>query len=153
MTSVVAAAVYSHGKKITDINLNEGKEWACKPEHFVWIGLHDPGSEELLNLQKQFNLHALAIEDALLQHTRPKLETFGDALFMVLYSPVMENDKLVFVETQLFAGKGYVISCRYGDSPPTLRSAAADARARRRFCAVRTAQLCDRKLPTAAGSV
>ncbi|MEK1943899.1 MAG: magnesium and cobalt transport protein CorA [Pseudomonas sp.] len=117
MTSVVAAAVYSHGKKVTDITLNEGKEWACKPEHFVWIGLHDPGSEELLNLQRQFNLHELAIEDALLQHTRPKLETFGDALFMVLYSPVMENDKLVFVETQLFAGKGYVISCRYGDSP------------------------------------
>ncbi|AYC33239.1 magnesium and cobalt transport protein CorA [Pseudomonas cavernae] len=117
MARVVAAAVYTKGKKVTDISLDEGSSWAAKAGHFVWIGLHDPGSEELLSLQKQFNLHALAIEDALLQHTRPKLETFGDALFMVLYSPIVEDDKLVFIETQLFAGKGYVISARYGESP------------------------------------
>jgi magnesium transporter len=58
------------------------------------------------------------MEDAIAQHTRPKLETFGDALFMVLYSPIRNGDRLEFVETQLFAGKGYVISARYGDSAP-----------------------------------
>ncbi|CAD5109576.1 magnesium and cobalt transport protein CorA [Zestomonas carbonaria] len=117
MAQVVAAAVYSKGRKVTDITLEQGAEWASREGHFVWIGLHDPGTEELLSLQRQFQLHPLAVEDALLQHTRPKLETFGDALFMVVYSPVLRDDELVFIETQLFAGKGYVISARYGDSP------------------------------------
>lgn len=87
MGRVVAAAVYSAGKKVTDITLDEGAAWAAKPGHFVWIGLEEPNAQELSNLQRQFNLHELAIEDALEKHSRPKLETFGDALFIVTYSP------------------------------------------------------------------
>ena len=117
MGQVVAAVAYHKGSKVADIALNEGRYWATKPDHFVWIGLRDPSSE-LLTLQEQFNLHELAMEDAIAQHTRPKLETFGDALFMVLYSPIRHGERLDFVETQLFAGKGYVISARYGDSAP-----------------------------------
>ncbi|TBU88490.1 magnesium and cobalt transport protein CorA [Phytopseudomonas dryadis] len=121
MGEVVAAAVYSKGRKVTDIHLDEGRAWASKPGHFVWIGLHDPGSEELGSLQQQFNIHELALEDALQRHTRPKLETFGDALFLVLYSPLRIDGELTFVETQLFAGNGYVISARYGESTPYSR--------------------------------
>lgn len=116
--SVVAAAVYSHGKKVTDISLEDGVSWLGKPGHFAWIGLKDPQPQVFTTLQAQYNLHELAIEDALLRHTRPKLETFGDALFMVLYSPIFEDGELEFVETQLFAGTGYVISARYGQSAP-----------------------------------
>jgi hypothetical protein len=65
MGRVVAAAVYSAGKKVTNITLDEGAAWAAKPGHFVWIGLEEPNEEELYNLQRQFNLHELAIEDAL----------------------------------------------------------------------------------------
>lgn len=61
-------------------------------------------------------VHELAMEDAIARHPRPKLETFGDALLMVVYSPIREDGRLTFAETQLFAGKGYVISARYGDS-------------------------------------
>ncbi|MGE6790988.1 magnesium and cobalt transport protein CorA [Pseudomonas guineae] len=118
MGRVDAAAVYSKGLKVATISLDEGKPWAKKPGHFVWIGLHDPASEELGKLQQQFDLHELALEDALQRHTRPKLETFGDALFLVLYSPVLVNNELSFVETQLFAGNGYIISARYGESAP-----------------------------------
>jgi magnesium transporter len=118
MGRVVAAAVYSQGQKITDITLDEGKEWSKKPGHFVWIGLHDPGPEELTNLQHQYDLHELALEDALQRHTRPKLETFGDALFLVVYSAIQVNGELEFIETQLFAGNGYIISARYGQSAP-----------------------------------
>lgn len=118
MGQVVAAAVYSKGVKVSTISLDEGKQWSKKPEHFVWIGLHDPANEELTKLQKQFDLHELALEDALQRHTRPKLETFGDALFLVLYSPIQVNGELTFVETQLFAGAGYIISARYGESAP-----------------------------------
>ncbi|MDA7087971.1 magnesium and cobalt transport protein CorA [Pseudomonas sp. SA3-5] len=118
MGRVVAAAVYSQGQKVTDISLDEGKEWSRKPGHFVWIGLHDPGAEELTNLQRQYDLHELALEDALQRHTRPKLETFGDALFLVVYSAIQMNGELEFIETQIFAGNGYIISARYGQSAP-----------------------------------
>lgn len=121
MGRVVAAAVYSKGKKVTDISLDEGKPWSKKPGHFVWIGLHDPCSVELISLQQQYDLHELALEDALQRHTRPKLETFGDALFLVLYSPIRVNGELTFIETQLFAGSGYIISARYGESAPYSR--------------------------------
>src|SRR5690606_25434703 len=119
MGQVVAAAAYHKGKRVADIALDEGHSWASKPEHFVWIGLRDPGRDELSLLQRQFDLHELAMEDAIAQHTRAKLEIFGDALFMVLYSPIRGADGgLEFVETQLFAGKRYVISARYGHSAP-----------------------------------
>lgn len=118
MGQVVAAAAYHKGRKVADIALDEGHQWAARPGHFVWIGLRDPGSSELHTLQEQFSLHELAMEDAIAQHTRAKLEIFGDALFMVLYSPIRKDGRLEFVETQLFAGKGYVISARYGNSAP-----------------------------------
>lgn len=118
MGRVVAAAVYAEGKKVTDISLGDGAAWAAKPGHFVWIGLQQPNKEELASLQRQFNLHDLAISDALGQHSRPKLETFGDALFMVLYAPLLVSGKLEFIETHIFAGSGYIISARYGDSSP-----------------------------------
>lgn len=116
MGRVVAAAVYSAGKKITNITLDEGAAWAAKTGHFVWIGLEEPNAQELSNLQRQFNLHELAIEDALEKHSRPKLETFGDALFIVTYSPIRHEGKLEFIETHIFAGKGYIITARNGHS-------------------------------------
>ena len=116
MGRVVAAAVYHAGKKVTNITLDEGAAWAAKPGHFVWIGLEQPNADELASLKKQFNLHELAIEDALEIHSRPKLESFGDGLFIVTYAPIRENGKLEFIETHIFAGKGYIITSRNGQS-------------------------------------
>jgi magnesium transporter len=116
MGRVVAAAVYSAGKKVTNITIDEGADWAAKPEHFVWIGLEEPDAKELAILQRQFNLHELAIQDALEDHSRPKLETFGDALFIVTYSPIRNEGKLEFIETNIFAGNGYIITARNGHS-------------------------------------
>jgi len=116
MGRVVAAAVYSAGKKVANISLEEGAQWARKPGHFVWIGLEQPGPEELANLQRQFGLHELAIEDAQESHSRPKLETFGDALFIVTYAPVRREGRIEFIETHIFAGRGYIITSRNGHS-------------------------------------
>ncbi|MFS2157094.1 magnesium and cobalt transport protein CorA [Pseudomonas sp. Pseusp122] len=116
MGRVVAAAVYHAGKKVTNITLDEGAAWAAKPGHFVWIGLEQPNADELATLKRQFNLHELAIEDALEIHSRPKLESFGDGLFIVTYAPIRENGKLEFIETHIFAGKGYIITSRNGQS-------------------------------------
>ena len=116
MGKVIAAAVYNAGKKITDITPDESSAWAQKPGHFVWMGLEQPDAQQLADLQRQFHLHELAIEDALEQHSRPKLETFGDALFIVIYSPIRTNGTLEFIETHIFAGNGYIITCRNGHS-------------------------------------
>ncbi|WP_277422817.1 CorA family divalent cation transporter, partial [Pseudomonas viridiflava] len=90
--------------------------WATNPGHFVWSGLEQQTATELCSLKEQFKLYELALEDALEVHSRPKLETFGDALFIVTYAPVRENGKLTFVETHIFAGKGYIITSRNGHS-------------------------------------
>ena len=60
----IAAAAYSAGRKVQDIRLEDSGEWAAKPGHFIWIGLHDPNEQELRQLQRQFGLHDLAVEDA-----------------------------------------------------------------------------------------
>ena len=116
MGKVIAAAVYNAGKKITDITPDVSSAWAQKPGHFVWMGLEQPDAQQLADLQRQFHLHELAIEDALEQHSRPKLETFGDALFIVIYSPIRTDGTLEFIETHIFAGNGYIITCRNGHS-------------------------------------
>ena len=74
MGKVIAAAAYSAGRKVADIAIKESGQWAAKPGHFVWIGIHQPNERELRELQAQFQLHDLAIEDALHAHQRPKLE-------------------------------------------------------------------------------
>ncbi|MFH7376090.1 magnesium transporter, partial [Pseudomonas syringae pv. tagetis] len=71
---------------------------------------------ELTSLKEQFYLHVLAVDDAMDVHSRPKLETFGDALFFVTYAPVRDNGKLLFIETHIFACKGYIITSRNGHS-------------------------------------
>src|SRR5690349_5799795 len=76
MGRVIAAAAYSAGRKIADITVEESGEWAARPGHFVWIGIEAPSERDLRQLQIQFGLHELALEDALNAHQRPKLETY-----------------------------------------------------------------------------
>lgn len=117
MQQLNLANVYRDGRKISEIELAQAPDWAARPGHFVWIDLLEPAPAQILELQQLFALHELAVNDALARNTRTKLETFGDSLFMVLYSPDATDGSLTFAETQLFAGKGYVICIRYADSP------------------------------------
>jgi magnesium transporter len=113
---VVASAVYAGGRRLADIAIEEAGEWARKPGHVVWIGLHEPSLELLRQLQTEFNLHDLAIEDALKAHQRPKLEQYGEALFVVVRTAQMVEGRIAFGETHLFVGRGYVVSVRHGAS-------------------------------------
>ena len=61
---LMTATVYSGGRRVRDIRVEEAHEWAAKPGHMVWIGLHEPSYELLSRIQAQFGLHDLAIEDA-----------------------------------------------------------------------------------------
>jgi magnesium transporter len=125
MKGVIACAAYGGGRRLGDVPF-EACGTAVPPEaDFVWIGLHEPGPEALEVLQQQFGLHPLAVEDAQRAHQRPKVDVYGDALFVVLRTVRMVDGVPDYGETHVFAGKGYVISVRHGAS-----SSYADVRGR-----------------------
>src|SRR5215210_3754247 len=113
---VVASAAYAGGRRVAEIPIEEAGEWSRKPGHVVWIGLHEPSLDLLKKVQGQFGLHELAIEDALKAHQRPKIEQYGDALFVVARTAQMVEGRISFGETHLFVGRGYVVSVRHGAS-------------------------------------
>ena len=116
MEMVIACAGYEDGRRVADLELNDCASFADRPGRFVWVGLFEPSVEILRSLQRQFGLHELAVEDALRAHQRPKLDLYGDSLFMVLRTARQAEDGLIFGETHVFAGSGYVISVRHGDT-------------------------------------
>ena len=113
---VVAASVYASGKRVASIAIEDAREWARRPGHVVWIGLYEPSEELLARVQAQFDLHPLAIEDAGKAHQHPKLEQYGDALFIVARTAQIVNGRIGFGETHIFIGRGYVVTVRHGAS-------------------------------------
>jgi magnesium transporter len=113
---VVASSVYANGRRVADIPVEEAGVWAQKPGHVVWIGLFEPSLELLEKLRAQFYLHPLAIEDALKSHQHPKVEQYGEALFIVARTAQLVDQTVAFGETHIFLGKGYVVSVRHGAS-------------------------------------
>lgn len=113
---VVAASVYAGGRRVTDILIDEAGQWMKKPGHVVWIGLLEPSAALLQKVQSQFDLHPLAIEDAGKAHQHPKLEQYGQSLFVVARTAQMVDGRIAFGETHLFVGRGYVVSVRHGAS-------------------------------------
>jgi magnesium transporter len=113
---LVAAGVYTRGQRVRDIRIEEAGAWSRKEGHVVWIGLREPSAELLGRVQAQLNLHPLAIEDASSAHQYPKLERYGDALFVVARTAQVAGDAIAFGETHIFVGKGYVVSVRHGPS-------------------------------------
>jgi magnesium transporter len=113
---VVAATVYAGGKRVADVGIEEAGAWSKRPGHVVWIGLFEPSDELLQRVQAQFDLHPLAIEDAGKAHQYPKLEQYGEALFIVARTAQLVDRRIAFGETHLFVGRGYVVSIRHGAS-------------------------------------
>ena len=113
---VVASSVYANGLRVADISIDDAGDWAAKEGHVVWIGLLEPDAELLNRVQNQFSLHHLAIEDAEHAHQRPKLEQYGEALFVVARTAQLVEGRVVFGETHVFIGKGYIVSVRHGAS-------------------------------------
>ncbi|MBI5265270.1 MAG: magnesium/cobalt transporter CorA [Bradyrhizobium sp.] len=113
---VVAAGAYVDGRRVANIAINEASSWRAKPGHVVWIGLHEPNLALLTSVQKQFDLHDLAIEDANHAHQRPKIEQYGDGLFIVARTAQLIESRIAFGETHIFVGEGYLVSVRHGAS-------------------------------------
>src|SRR5262249_4161818 len=115
---IVNCAAYSGGCRIADIPLDQVGEWAARDGHFVWIGLFEPSEEEMRLVQAELGLHDLAVEDAHRAHQRPKLEEYGDGLFVVLRTVLWNTEKRSFErgETHVFVGPRYVVSIRHGET-------------------------------------
>jgi len=119
MEGVVASVAYADGKRVGDVAIPDVSEVLKQPGVFVWIGLHDPSPELLRQLQQEFGLHDLAIEDAQVAHQRPKLEQYGDSIFVVLRPTLLSPDqeRIELAETHIFVGPRYVVSVRHGATP------------------------------------
>jgi len=116
---IVDCAVYRQGTRL-DLDCRDDLQMALaaaeQPSDFIWVGLHDPTAEELERVAKVFDLHPLAVEDAVNAHQRPKLERYDDALFLVLKTLwyVDETDEVETGEIALFVGRSYVVTVRHG---------------------------------------
>jgi magnesium transporter len=113
---VINCAAYAGGQRVADLPIRDIGEALKQRDRFVWIGLYEPREEVLREVQREFGLHDLAIEDALTAHQRPKLEQYGDSLFVVLRTTQMPagSTDLEFGETHVFVGERYIISVRHG---------------------------------------
>ncbi len=88
-------------------------------DSFLWVGLHEPGREEFDAVRKDLGLHPLAIDDATHGHQRPKLEDYGDSIFVVVKTATYTRPASVTLgEIMLFVGGGFVITVRHGDANP-----------------------------------
>ena len=110
---VIAAGVYASGKRVASIETPANGRGGLA---IVWIGLYEPSLELLARVQAQFDLHPLAIEDAGKPHQHPKLEQYGEALFIVARTAQIVNERIGFGETHIFIGRGYVVTVRHGAS-------------------------------------
>jgi magnesium transporter len=112
---LVSCAAYQNGKKIADIGEPEIHEYVSRPDTFVWVALREPDAAKLAEMQKAFGLHPLAVEDASHGHQRPKIEEYGDSLFVVLHIVEFDpNGQLKVGELDVFVGRNYVLSVRTG---------------------------------------
>ena len=112
---LINCAVYQNGTKLADIPVSEISDYLSHPDAFVWVALQDATPAELEEMQEEFGLHELAVEDARHGHQRPKVEEYGDSLFSVLHlvEPVPGNPKELNIgEVNVFTGNNYVLSVR-----------------------------------------
>lgn len=116
MNSVVNCAIYENGRKLRDLDIGDTEQMKTSAGQLIWIGLLEPSQEMLAPLQRQFGLHDLAIEDAYRAHQRPKLEVYGDTVFVVMKTCQWLDGELALGETCFFVGRGYLISVRHGKS-------------------------------------
>ena len=116
--TIVDCAVYERGER-SDVSLTEAHEAYVRDGAFVWIGLHEPTRAEFESVSGEFDLHELAVEDAIKAHQRPKLERYGEVTFLVLKTArYVEPDEIEFGEILLFIADDFVVSVRHGEAVP-----------------------------------
>ena len=109
---LINCVAYEEGRKLADIDKRDIRNYLQRPGCFVWVALRDATDEELAEMQDEFDLHPLAVEDARHGHQRPKIEEYGDLLFVVMNTVEVVGDELKLGEVDIFVGRNYVLSVR-----------------------------------------
>jgi magnesium transporter len=110
---LINCVAYQDGEKLADIDVEDISHFVAQPECFVWVALRDASDDELDLMQREFKLHDLAVEDAKHGHQRPKVEEYGDTLFVVMHL-VERNaaEQLTVGELNVFVGSNFILSVR-----------------------------------------
>jgi len=113
---VIDCAAYARGARAAALSVDQIQGALACEDQFVWIGLYEPEQSLLRQVQQQFGLHDLAIEDAINAHQRPKIELYEDSVFVVLRTAqrVAATGRLEFGETHVFLGRNYIVTVRHG---------------------------------------
>ncbi|PHV08355.1 magnesium and cobalt transport protein CorA [Janthinobacterium sp. BJB412] len=109
---LINCVAYHDGQKLADIPVEEISDYMLRPDCFVWVALREAEPAELSVMQEEFGLHELAVEDARRGHQRPKIEEYGDSLFVVVKTVELKDDELLVGEVDIFVGNNYVLSAR-----------------------------------------
>src|SRR5437899_3214563 len=110
---LINCVAYQDGLRLADVPVADINSYLTRPGCFVWVALRDATKDELEQMQQQFALHDLAIEDALHGHQRPKMEEFGNTLFVVLQTlELSATDELGTGEVDVFVGPNFILSVR-----------------------------------------
>lgn len=109
---LINCVTYQEGRKLSDIPVAAISDYVQHKDQFVWVALRDASDEELGQMQHEFNLHELAIEDARHGHQRPKIEEYGNSLFAVIHTVELIDGELNMGELNLFVGENFVLSVR-----------------------------------------
>jgi magnesium transporter len=119
--SVVDIAIYRDGKRVASppTIADAYRALLREPDAMAWIGLYRPSEAQVLAAADEFGLHELAVEDAIVAHQRPKLDRYGDTLFVVLRAARYLDDveEVDFGEIHLFVGPNFVLTVRHSQSP------------------------------------
>lgn len=114
-SGVIACVVYENGRRVRDVPIADISEVIQTPGQFIWIGLCEPSDALLAEVQAEFGLHDLAIEDARKAHQRPKLERYDNSLFVVLRPGQLgATGQVELGETHVFLGPNYIVTVRHG---------------------------------------
>jgi magnesium transporter len=109
---LINCVAYQDGKKLADISIEAISDYVERPDCFVWVALQDGSADELSQMQHEFGLHELAVEDARRGHQRPKIEEYGASLFAVVRTAELIDEQMVQGEVAIFVGSNYVLSVR-----------------------------------------
>lgn len=113
---VIAAYLYRHGCRVREIAIDERVDCPTDRSEFVWIGLTDPCAEELATLQQLYRLHPLAVEDALKDGQLPKIDVYGEQLFVIGRTAHLVDGQIVYGQTAAFLGHSHIITVRQGST-------------------------------------
>jgi magnesium transporter len=112
--TVIAARRYRDGAVVEEVDIHRLVRPPLGSKEFEWIGLFEPSDEELAAVGQCFGLHPLAMEDAQRTRQLPKVELYGDQLFLILRTAQLEGEEIVYGDTAVFLGPGFIVSVRQG---------------------------------------